>query len=308
METKPLVTVCLISMNHEKYIEQACKSIINQTYSNIEVVFLDNNSTDKTFEKAFNSFKNSNIPFYYIKNDKNKGVSENLNIQVQKANGDYISILSGDDWYEANDIEKRLNFLIENNLDVVYANGYKYIEESKERLEIYTKRQLKHINNIINSCYENNLVNNSIFSPGFFTKKQILLKNPFDVNIHAEDWDINLRLSKLGYQFGFINEHLFNYRVLSSSLSNNFQKMEDSYKQITNKYLKEISQNPIISKKYKIQLISFEISKLKEKDFFLNKQEQIANYYYEINQIKYKNPKKMYKNSIIFLKKITKKL
>ena len=104
---QPLVSVLLIAMNHEKFIEQACKSILNQSYKEIEVIFLDNNSSDQTFEIADRFFKNTKIKYIGIKNKENKGVSENLNILVANANGKYISILSGDDWYEDKNIESR---------------------------------------------------------------------------------------------------------------------------------------------------------------------------------------------------------
>ena len=82
---QPLVSVLLIAMNHEKFIAQAVHSILNQTYKNIEVVFLDNNSKDKTFEIANEIFLNSKINFKAIKNTENKGVSKNLNILVENA-------------------------------------------------------------------------------------------------------------------------------------------------------------------------------------------------------------------------------
>ena len=56
---QPLVSVLLLAMNHEKFIAQAVHSILNQTYKNFEVVFLDNNSKDKTFEIANDFFLNS---------------------------------------------------------------------------------------------------------------------------------------------------------------------------------------------------------------------------------------------------------
>ena len=76
-------------MNHEKFIEQATYSILNQTYKNFEVIFLDNNSKDKTFEIADALFKKSKINYLGIKNTENKGVSENLNILVQNAKGTF---------------------------------------------------------------------------------------------------------------------------------------------------------------------------------------------------------------------------
>lgn len=138
---KPLVSVLLISMNHENYIEQAINSILSQSYSNFEIIFLDNNSKDKTFEIGDLLLKKSNVNYVGIKNDSNKGVSENLNIVVDNAKGTYVSILSGDDWYELKNIELRLDFLTKNNLDVVLADGYKYIQNSGKKKNVYPNKK-----------------------------------------------------------------------------------------------------------------------------------------------------------------------
>lgn len=111
MNTSPLVSILIITMNHEKFIEQACKSAISQTYPNFEIILLDNNSSDQTYNKAKDILDNCNIPNIIIRNSESYSSSKNLNILVSKASGDYVSILSGDDWYTPNCIEEKLNFL-----------------------------------------------------------------------------------------------------------------------------------------------------------------------------------------------------
>lgn len=58
MENYPLVSIIIITMNHEEFIVQACESALQQTYPNIEIILLDNNSADKTFEKLLKQFLN----------------------------------------------------------------------------------------------------------------------------------------------------------------------------------------------------------------------------------------------------------
>ena len=98
----PLVSILLITMNHEKFIEQAVLSAINQDYPNLEIIFLDNNSVDHTYEIAERTFQNSKIPHQLIRNKENHGVSKNLNIMLSFATGKYVAILSGDDWWKEN--------------------------------------------------------------------------------------------------------------------------------------------------------------------------------------------------------------
>ncbi len=53
MENYPLVSIIIITMNHEEFIVQACESALQQTYPNIEIILLDNNSADKNFRKSY---------------------------------------------------------------------------------------------------------------------------------------------------------------------------------------------------------------------------------------------------------------
>ncbi|MSP85723.1 MAG: glycosyltransferase [Flavobacteriaceae bacterium] len=303
MTNNPLVTVTLIAMNHEKFIAQACYSILNQTYNNIEVIFLDNNSKDKTFEIGNEILKNSGIKYLGIKNQENKGVSANLNIQVNHATGEFISILSGDDWYEKKNIEMRLKYLQQNNWDVVFSDGYKYIEEQKKRDDVYSSKRKKKVKQNIEHYFKENIAGNITSNVGFFTKKNILLENPFDEKIHAEDWDINLRLSQKGYRFGFVDLKLFNYRILSTSLSNNFEMMKNSYFEITNKYITEIKESIEASKIYQMRLFEFEIHKLELiKNKSNNERQDLISAYTNFNSLRYKSPKKEYKNTLIYIK------
>jgi teichuronic acid biosynthesis glycosyltransferase TuaG len=299
MNIKPLVSVTLVAMNHEKFIIQACQSIINQTYKNIEIIFLDNNSEDKTYELGSEFLKNSGYRNKCIKTNFNKGISENLNTQINLSNGEFISILSGDDWYENQNIEKRLNFLVKNNLDVIYADGYKFIEKTSQKIDLYTFKQKNKVKNIINSCYDENLTRNLIYSVGFFCKKEILLQNPFDNDIYAEDWDINLRLAQKGFQFGFVDEKLFNYRILENSLSNNKDIMQKAYFQITNKHIEKINSYKNLQIKHNLNILDFKINNNRDlkKDSNLHLKLTIQK-----NNLKYKSPKKQFKNILSFFK------
>jgi hypothetical protein len=92
---------------------------------------------------------------------------------------------------------------------------------------------------------------------GTFVKKSILDQFPFDEDIQTEDWDMNLRLTHLGYTLGFVDKKLFYYRVLETSLSRKWEVMEDSYKKVTRKYLDYINSHSDLKKKYQLHLLQF---------------------------------------------------
>ena len=96
---KPKITVGLIVYNGEEFIANAIESLIRQTYKNFEVIISDNHSNDKTEEicKKFCKFDNR---LKYIKQEYNKGMLENHNFVLEKANGDYFIWMSHDDIFQ----------------------------------------------------------------------------------------------------------------------------------------------------------------------------------------------------------------
>ncbi|MHC4183288.1 MAG: glycosyltransferase family 2 protein [Planctomycetota bacterium] len=106
-----LVSILMVSYNAENYIEKTIKSCLEQTYQNIELLILDNNSIDGTLD-VINSFHDSRIRFY--KNNQNRGPYLALNYLLECANGHYVAIQDHDDIWFRNKIEKQVNLLSEN--------------------------------------------------------------------------------------------------------------------------------------------------------------------------------------------------
>ncbi|MGV3459688.1 MAG: glycosyltransferase family 2 protein [Flavobacterium sp.] len=255
------MTVAVIAMNHEKYIEQACRTIIGQTYRDFEIVFLDNNSSDKTFEIGDAIFRESGIPYKGIKSTVGRNVSSNFNILVENSKGEYISFLSGDDWYTPDALEKKLEYITKYNFDLLFSDGYKYIQDTDETLELYPGDHKKRVLNLDNYFWEA-ILDNYLFSVGMTAKRQVLVDNPFEEKVWMEDWEICLRLSLLGYKLGFIDDKLFYYRILSTSLSNNSKVMREDYFTIVNKFYGELEKRPKLLKKFKLRRYSSNIAKL----------------------------------------------
>lgn len=102
---------------------------------------------------------------------------------------------------------------------------------------------------------------------------------------------MNLRLTSLGYKIGFVDQKLFNYRILKRSLSSNWELMESSYKKITAKYLDIIKADQSLYKKYKINLLKYKYEKILTK--IENDQEReriIKNWKEDKYKIKYSQP------------------
>lgn len=115
----PLVSIVMSAFNEEKYIAESINSILNQTYSNIEVIIIDDASTDKTVEKI-GQIRDDRIKLYV--NDKNRKLAHNLNLAIEKAKGKYIARMDADDIALPNRIEEQVKFMEQNSeVDVLGA-------------------------------------------------------------------------------------------------------------------------------------------------------------------------------------------
>ncbi|MCL1839709.1 glycosyltransferase [Candidatus Saccharibacteria bacterium] len=126
MKTNPKVSIVIPVYNGEKYMREAIDSALAQTYKNIEVVVVNDGSTDRTDEIA----RSYGAKIKYLKK-KNGGVSTALNMGIRHMSGDFFSWLSHDDVYEAGKVEEEINFLLKNKLlskDILLYSDYCLID------------------------------------------------------------------------------------------------------------------------------------------------------------------------------------
>lgn len=142
------VSIIVPVYNVEKYLERCLDSIINQTFKDIEVIALNNGSTDNSL----------NILLEYAEKDKrikvidnyNLGVSEARNIGIREANGKYIVFVDSDDWIDKNMIEVLHSNIVKNDSDLVMCTYVReFSNHSKEKvfnlpeINIYTDNEVK---------------------------------------------------------------------------------------------------------------------------------------------------------------------
>ncbi|MGD1919826.1 MAG: glycosyltransferase family 2 protein [Pleurocapsa sp.] len=112
----PEVSIIIPVYNSEAYIAQAIESVLNQTYSNFEIILVDDASTDSTIEVA-RSFQDKRLKI--ISNKQNRGVSYGRNCGIKAAKGNWIALLDSDDWYAPERLEKLLLVANQENADLV---------------------------------------------------------------------------------------------------------------------------------------------------------------------------------------------
>jgi glycosyltransferase involved in cell wall biosynthesis len=201
----PLVSVFIPVFNRELYVKKAIDSVLNQSYKNIEIIVLDDCSTDKSYLIVSN-FMQLDVRIKLFKNPQNFGISKTRNIGLRYCSGKYIALLDSDDFYEIDKIEKQVNFL-ESNLDYAAVSSWMQLFDDKCRLEIVKYRtDIEEIKAII-PFYS------PVSHPASMFRSEVLKQLGYRENfIVAEDYDLWFRILQ-NYSIGVIPLVLYQYRI-----------------------------------------------------------------------------------------------
>ena len=131
--SQPLVSIVLPTYNGSKYLAKSIESCLSQTYSNFELIIVDDCSTDATPD-IIKSFASKDSRIQYIRNEKNKKLPQSLNIGFEKARGEYFTWTSDDNYYANGAIEKMVATLQANpDRGLIYCN-YTIIDDDGNRI------------------------------------------------------------------------------------------------------------------------------------------------------------------------------
>lgn len=209
-----LVSIILPVYNGEKYISLSIESCLQQTHKNIELIVVNDCSTDSTLS-IVNQYAEFDDRIKILNNTENKKLPASLNIGHREAKGDFITWTSDDNLYKLNAIEELLNALLKNNADVVYSNFCLIDNFGNIRKEV---RLLEFENiifgNVIGCC--------------FLYKKEVFEKNKgYNESFFlVEDYDFWLR-AILHSKYYKLDEFLYSYRTHEDSLSNQIAVFDD---------------------------------------------------------------------------------
>lgn len=225
MNSVPLVSLIIISYNQKAYIDDCMKSLLQLTYSNIELLYLDDCSPDETFTGACLYEERAREKFgkvYFEKNKVNKGLIYNLNCLIQKSSGKYIKFLSADDFLLEDSITNMVDFM-ENHpeSDMLYSNAvygecdtHFPLNGSEQLPRLYVGEQLSGTG-LFERLYESDF----IAAPTVMTKKKVYDKlGLYDASLGIEDWDYFLRIARQG-DIGYLDKVTVMYRFSNDSLS-----------------------------------------------------------------------------------------
>lgn len=207
-----LVTVIMPIYNSERFLADAIESVVNQSYSNLEILLIDDCSTDNSSVIA-KKYVTRDKRVKYLINDVNQGVAKTRNRGIHEANGEYIALLDSDDIWVENKIELQIRLLEETNSQIAYCS-YDFIDEnSKNILSPYLVPQT--------TDFENMLFENVIGCSTVFALRELLEKHMFKSNVYHEDYVLWMECLKEGARAQGIEQVLVHYRKVSGSRSDN---------------------------------------------------------------------------------------
>ena len=223
-----LVSIVIPVYNAESFIFETIESILNQTHKELEIIFIDDKSTDRSCE-IINRFEDSRIKI--LTQETNKGQAFALNYGIENSSAEFVAIMHADDLMYPTRIESQLHFLLINaNVDIVGS--------AVETFGI--KKETWHYPTTDQQCKDTLLQASPFAHPSVMFRKQRILKY-FYYNqdfVPAEDYELWVRIAG-NATFANLNERLLKYRLHENQISK--LKADDEFNLI-----KEIRKNLIV--------------------------------------------------------------
>lgn len=187
---KDLVTIIIPVYNVEKYLEECLNSIINQTYNNMEIILIDDGSTDNSVNILKDYARKEDRIKLIVKENTGQGNCRNLALEI--SNGKYIFFMDSDDYLDQVCIENLIKEIEEKNVDFVIYNGIAFVEKNREKKfykEKYFNFPKRITENVISGKEVAKFASEWVSPCMKIYKKEFLIKNniKFDEGIFGED-------------------------------------------------------------------------------------------------------------------------
>ncbi len=219
----PLISVIIPTYNYANFLPRAIESVLNQTYSSVELIIIDDGSTDNTYS-AIN--KEWQLSYFY---QQNKGLAAARNAGIKNSNGDYLVFLDADDWLEKDALEQ--NYLaIKDKPSIAFVSGNYYLL----RAETNNVQPVSVF--VAHNHYAKLLQRNYIgMHAAVMFQRWVFNKFCYDESLKAcEDYDLYLNVAR---QHTVMHHEKFiaTYYFHSSGLSHNYETMMQSVKTVMEK-------------------------------------------------------------------------
>ncbi|MBF0320194.1 MAG: glycosyltransferase family 2 protein [Nitrospirae bacterium] len=244
-EHKPLVSIIMPTYNYGEFIGESINSVLTQTYTNWELIVIDNHSADNT-QEIVRGFGHAGIRYVKFKN--NGVIAASRNVGLREARGDYAAFLDSDDLWMPGKLERQVNFLNEHkDVFMVYSKA----SAMENGVLTYTKgrppgRQTVSSKGIFPDLF---------LSFNYISCLTVMFRNGKGLQfsedkalITVEDFDLWLEIA-LEHEIGYIDESLALYRVHGKNTGARLRKYIDANMNLIRKHGRHVS-TPVLIRKY----------------------------------------------------------
>lgn len=215
------VSIILPVYNSEKFVAKTINSILNQTFTDWELIVIDDFSKDRSL-KVIEELKNDK--FIILKNDQNRGAAYSRNRGINVASGRFIAFVDSDDIWRKDKLEKQIKFMEDNEIGFSFTS-YERVRENGELLtRVNVPMEIKYDELLKNTIILNSTV---VFDTKNIDKNLIWMPEYRT----SEDTAMFFRILRNGHDAYGINDYLIKYTIRSNSLSSNkFKNMISLWK------------------------------------------------------------------------------
>lgn len=270
-----LVSIIIPTYNTEKYIEKCIQSVLEQTYTDYEIIIVDDCSTDNSMDVVAR-FKDPRIKV--IKNEINRGPSYSRNRGIQLSKGDFIALLDSDDWWTPNRLEVMMDFIESHHADVLFDNVL-YIREGEEK-PYTTYYQFKGITvDKAQQVTPEYFVNNDLGILKAIIRKEIIMDHSIQYEesiTYGEDFIFYLEIITRTTKVWLLKEGYYYYLSREGSLVKKFFALSEECLKATEEILEhpKYELTPGVMKALEKRKSDFEfIVKFHETDKYIQKKE-----------------------------------
>jgi glycosyltransferase involved in cell wall biosynthesis len=218
----PAVSQVVISYNHERFVEECLASVARQTFDDFELVIVDDCSTDRTVQRIeawLGDNTMDTMDARLVVNERNLGVCASCNVAMRQCRGEFVSIISADDYYEPDRIERQYRFLadLEPSTAALFSNG-RVVDEHGREIGVTSPAAAPPADGRI---FERLIDGNFITAPTVLARRSAVEEvGGYDESLAYEDYDMWLKLADR-YEFRFLPGLVVNTRVVPNSMSRN---------------------------------------------------------------------------------------
>lgn len=226
-DNESLVSIVIACYNHEKFVQDSIKSIIDQTYQNIELIIIDDGSKDNSVEQIQKMIPKCKERFvrFEFRHRPNKGLSATLNEALDWCEGEFYSPFASDDIMLPLKTEIQVNYLRNNVNDLLILGGREIIDENNRLIGKSEFNEIKSytFEQIIMQKY-------TIYAPTLMARLSIIKNIRYDPTLAIEDWYMWLKISKINninvlpnilikYRWGSHNSSLISEKFLNDKMA-----------------------------------------------------------------------------------------